>query len=113
VPGARGVETARMEDYVARWREEGSTRPYAGYVCLGERSAQLVGRAGGGPRWVVSIRLEHIQSVSLSNETLRIVRRHGPAIEIQSDDSVEALRELAERLAARVSRSVFVTLEAA
>jgi hypothetical protein len=44
-----------MPGYAFHWREEGSSRHYAGYVQLGERSTQLVGRVGGGPRWVVNI----------------------------------------------------------
>jgi hypothetical protein len=61
----------------------------------------------------VNILLEHIQSLSLSNETLCVIRRQGPAIEVRSDDGIQALRDLAERLAARVPPSVSVTLEAA
>jgi hypothetical protein len=102
-----------MPGYAVHWREDGSSRDYAGYVQLGERSTQLVGRVDAGPRWVVNILLEHIQSLSLSNETLRVIRRQGPAIEVRSDDGIQALRDLAERMAARVPPSVSVTLEAA
>ena len=76
-------------------------------------STELVGRVGGGPLWVVSIRFENIQSVSVSNEKLRLVPTHGPAIEVKSDDGVQALRALAGRLAAGAPGSVSVTLEAA
>jgi hypothetical protein len=102
-----------MQDYAVRWREHGSSRRYAGYMHLGALSTELVGRVGDGPRWVVSIRFENIQSVRLSNEKLRLVRKHGSAIEVQCDDGVEALQTLAERLAAGVPRSVSVTLDAA
>jgi len=66
-----------------------------------------------GPRWVVNILFEHIQSASLSDTTLRVVQRQGPAIEVQSDDGMQELRDLVERLAARVPPSSSVTLEAA
>lgn len=91
-----------MPCYAMHWREDGPGRPYRGDVELGESSAQLVGRVGGGPRWVTRVLFEHISSVSLRGTTLRIERRAGPGIEIRSDVGPLALSNLAERLAAQV-----------
>ena len=90
-----------MQTYAVSWNELDGAR-FAGRISLNSAFAELEGGASDGRRTRRRIRFDEIASVRYERGRLHVWRRCGAPLRLGSVDRPGALRELGERLQARV-----------
>ena len=90
-----------MQTYAVYWNELDGAR-FAGRISLGNAFAELEGAADGGRRTRRRIGFDEIASVRYERGRLHVWRRSGAPLRFGSVDRPGALRELGERLQARL-----------
>lgn len=92
----------RMQTYAVYWNEPDGSR-FSGRISLGSAFAEVDGAASDGRRTRRRIEFEEIASVRYERGRLHVWRRCGPPLRFGSVDRPGALRELSERLRARLA----------
>jgi len=91
-----------VETYAVYWSEQDGTR-FAGRMSLSATAAELEGGAGDG-RWTgLRLRFDEIAGVRYQRGLLHVWRRSAAPLRLGSVDRPGALRELADRLQARLA----------
>jgi hypothetical protein len=98
----RDAHAERMQTYAVYWNDLDGAR-FAGRISLGAASAELDGGAGDGRRTRRRIDFDDIASVHYERGRLHVWRRCGAPLRFGSVDRPGALRELGERLQARLA----------
>jgi hypothetical protein len=93
-----------MQTYAVYWNDLDGAR-FAGRISLGSAFAELEGGARDGRRTQRRIGFDEIASVCYTRGRLHVWRRCGAPLRFGSVDRPGALRELGERLQARVGAS--------
>jgi hypothetical protein len=93
-----------MQTYAVYWNDLDGVR-FAGRISLGSAFAELEGGARDGRRTQRRIGFDEIASVRYSRGRLHVWRRCGAPLRFGSVDRPGALRELGERLQARIGAS--------
>ena len=93
-----------MQTYAVYWYDLDGAR-FAGRISLGNAFAELEGGARDGRRTQRRIGIDEIASVRYTRGRLHVWRRCGAPLRFGSVDRPGALRELGERLQARVGAS--------
>ena len=96
-PGCAPATMVAMSTYAVSWLN--STRiPCAGSLAIDREGLKFIGGSKGHP---VSrrVRFDDIEGVEIESGLLRVTKRDGHRLTIESLDAPGALRELAERLA--------------
>jgi hypothetical protein len=93
-----------MQTYAVYWNDLDGAR-FAGRISLGSAFAELEGGARDGRRTQRRIAFDEIASVRYTRGRLHVWRRCGAPLRFGSVDRPGALRELGERLQARVGAS--------
>jgi hypothetical protein len=92
----------REQTYAIYWNEPDGSR-FAGKIALGPTFAELEGGTSNGRCARRRIGFEEIASVRYERGRLHVWRRNGAPVRLGSVDRPGALRELAERLQARLA----------
>jgi hypothetical protein len=93
-----------VQTYAVYWNDLDGAR-FAGRISLGSGFAELEGGARDGRRTQRRIGFDEIASVRYTRGRLHVWRRCGAPLRFGSVDRPGALRELGERLQARVGAS--------
>jgi len=91
-----------VQTYAVYWNEIDGAR-FAGRISLAASSAELEGGSSDGRRTRQRIGFDDIASVRYERGRLHVWRRSGAPLRLGSVDRPGALRELGERLQARLA----------
>jgi len=100
--GVPWAQAGRMQTYAVYWNELDGAR-FAGCISLGASSAELAGGTSDGRRTRRRIGFDEIASVRYERGRLHVWRWDGAPVRLGSLDRPGALRELGERLQARLA----------